>query len=157
MLDGRERGTEMTDRLAWVRWSLYESLNYRLRTAVGGRFASQCRPISIILLLTENCNAKCLHCDIWKNRFKEDLTLEDWKKVLTDLRQWIGRAHVLISGGEALMKPFTVDLVRHAHDRDIMPLNVERFAQFFPLARRIGDTVNQDEHLFCRTTVGHQQ
>lgn len=106
----------MADQIGWAQWSLYEGFNYRLRTAAGGRFASRCRPVSIIILLTENCNAKCLHCDIWKNKFKEDLTLEDWKKVLTDLRDWIGRAHVLISGGEALMKPYTIDLVRHAHE-----------------------------------------
>lgn len=104
----------MSDRLAWAQWRLYEGFNYRLRTLAGGRFASRCRPVSTIVLLTENCNARCLHCDIWKNKFKENLTLEDWKTVFTDLRKWLGPVHVCISGGEALMKPFAVDLVRHA-------------------------------------------
>lgn len=104
----------LSDRLAWAQWRLHEGLNYRLRTLAGGRFASRCRPVSTIVLLTENCNARCLHCDIWKNKFKENLTLEDWKTVFTDLRKWLGPVHVCISGGEALMKPFAVDLVRHA-------------------------------------------
>ncbi|MEO5924509.1 MAG: radical SAM protein [Bryobacteraceae bacterium] len=105
----------MPEALSWAHKSLYESLHYRLRTIAGGRFASFCRPVSIILLVTENCNAKCLHCDIWKNKFKEDTTIEEWKVLLSDLRNWLGPVHVLISGGEALMKPYTVELVAHAH------------------------------------------
>jgi hypothetical protein len=63
---------------------LYEGLNYRLRAVAGGRWASQCNPTSIVLLLTELCNARCLHCDIWKNRGKEDSPdFEQWKQVMT--------------------------------------------------------------------------
>ncbi|MBI3680145.1 MAG: radical SAM protein [Acidobacteria bacterium] len=93
----------------------YEGWNYRLRHIAGGRWAAHCRPVSIVLLLTERCNAKCLHCDIWKNTGKEESpTGEQWKKVLSDLRKWLGPVQVVFSGGEALMKPFTVDLAAHA-------------------------------------------
>lgn len=106
----------MPDPIAWTRWRAYEAINYRLRTVAGGRLASWCRPVSTVVLLTENCTAKCLHCDIWKNKYKEDLTFEHWKTVFTDLRAWLGRVHVVITGGEALIKPFTIDLVKHASD-----------------------------------------
>ena len=99
----------------WLYKRLYESMNYRLRTFAGGKFASYCRPPSIIFLLTERCNAHCMHCDIWKNRGKEDSpTMEQWATVLTDLRQWLGPVQVSFSGGEALLKPYAIDLVRHA-------------------------------------------
>src|SRR5688572_13892590 len=99
----------------WLRKRLFDSVNYRLRTFAGGRFASYCRPPSIIFLLTERCNAHCLHCDIWKNRGKEDSpTEEQWAQVLTDLRKWLGPVQVSFSGGEALLKPYTIDLVKHA-------------------------------------------
>ena len=42
------------------------------------------------------------------------MTKEQWARVLTGLRQWLGRVHVVMSGGEALIKPHTIDLVRHA-------------------------------------------
>ncbi len=67
-----------------------------------------------MILVTENCSAKCLHCDIWKNKFKENTTFEEWKTVVTDLRNWLGPVHLVITGGEALMKGFTIDLVAHA-------------------------------------------
>jgi MoaA/NifB/PqqE/SkfB family radical SAM enzyme len=102
------------ERWRWARWNLHESLHYRLRTAAGGRLASLCRPVSITLLVTENCNARCLHCDLWKNRMREDTTAEEWKRLLSELRGWLGPVQVAISGGEALMKSYTVDLVAHA-------------------------------------------
>jgi MoaA/NifB/PqqE/SkfB family radical SAM enzyme len=56
-----------------------------------------------------------VHCDIWKNRGKEDSpTVEQWKVVLQDLRKWLGPVQVVFSGGEALLRPFTVDLARYA-------------------------------------------
>jgi MoaA/NifB/PqqE/SkfB family radical SAM enzyme len=105
----------MPDSLRWFYKRLYDSVNYRLRTLAGGRWTAQCRPTSIVFLLTELCAARCVHCDIWKNRYKEDSpTSEQWHQVITDLRQWLGPVQVTFSGGEALMKAFTPDLVAHA-------------------------------------------
>jgi MoaA/NifB/PqqE/SkfB family radical SAM enzyme len=67
-----------------------------------------------VFLLTERCNARCLHCDIWKNTGKEETpTLEQYKTVLSDLRNWLGTVQVTFSGGEALIKPYTIDLVAY--------------------------------------------
>lgn len=93
---------------------IYEGANYRLRTVARGRWASLCRPTSIVFLLTELCNARCVHCDIWKNRGKEASPAPDqWKSVLSDLRDWLGPVQVVFSGGEALLRPFTTELVAH--------------------------------------------
>ena len=93
---------------------VYEGVNYRLRTLGGGRWASRCRPTSIGLMLSYRCNARCVHCDIWKNRGKEDSpTLDHWKTLLSDLRAWLGPVHVFISGGEALLKPYAIDVAAH--------------------------------------------
>ena len=67
--------------------------------------------------MTGRCNAKCVHCDIWQNRGPETtLTVDQWGRVLTDLRQWLGPVQIVFTGGEALMKSFTVELVRFAVD-----------------------------------------
>ncbi|HYX31233.1 MAG TPA: radical SAM protein [Pyrinomonadaceae bacterium] len=93
---------------------LYEGVNYRLRTVAGGRMANRCRPTSIALLMTERCNARCIHCDIWKNRGREDRPARNqWQAVLDDLRRWLGPVHVVLTGGEALLNPDTLELVRH--------------------------------------------
>ncbi len=92
----------------------YTGINYRLRGAAGGRLASFCRPCSIGLLLTERCNAKCVHCDIWKNRGQEaSPTPEQWQALLLDFSRWLGPVHVVLSGGEALLRPWTPQLVAY--------------------------------------------
>lgn len=94
---------------------LYEGFNYRLRTLAAERWADHCRPTSITLSMTDRCNARCIHCDIWQHRGPEETpTVEQWRAVLTDLRRWLGPVQVTFSGGEALMRPFTIDVVRHA-------------------------------------------
>ncbi len=93
---------------------VYEGINYKLRTLGAGRWASRCRPTSIGLMLSYRCNARCVHCDIWKNRGKEDSpTLEQWKTLLSDLRAWLGPVQVFISGGEALLNPFAATVAAH--------------------------------------------
>jgi len=65
--------------------------------------------------MTERCNARCVHCDIWKNRGRETSpSFEEWKIVLGDLRNWLGPVHVVLSGGEALLKAYAIDLVEYA-------------------------------------------
>jgi MoaA/NifB/PqqE/SkfB family radical SAM enzyme len=95
----------------------YEGLNNRLRFFGGDRLASYCRPTSISILLTELCNARCLHCDIWKNKGREDSpSVGQWKAVLRDLREWLGPVQVTLTGGEALLKPFAIDLVAYGSE-----------------------------------------
>ena len=93
----------------------YEGINYRLRSFAGGRWASFCRPTSIALLMTERCNARCIHCDIWKNRGAEPrLEMLEWRVLLADLHSWLGPVQVVFTGGEALLNPDTLELVAYA-------------------------------------------
>jgi MoaA/NifB/PqqE/SkfB family radical SAM enzyme len=93
----------------------YEGLNYRLRLFAGGKWAAHCRPVTIVFLLTERCNARCIHCSIWQNRAKEEPpSVEALKSTLHELREWLGPVQVTFSGGEALLKPYTTELVRYA-------------------------------------------
>src|SRR5271170_7297219 len=80
---------------------IYNGANYRLRSFAGGRLAHLCRPVSIMFALTLRCNARCVHCDIWKNRGKEDSPgFEGWSRVLRDMRAWLGPVSIVFSGGE---------------------------------------------------------
>ena len=98
----------------------HEWTNYRLRTFAGGRFRAACRPVSIALLLSERCSARCVHCDIWKNKGREDvLEVAQWKACLSDLADWLGPVQVTLTGGEALLQRFTPELVAHGVSRGL--------------------------------------
>jgi MoaA/NifB/PqqE/SkfB family radical SAM enzyme len=94
----------------------YLSANYRLRNIFGGRLAGLARPVSIALLLTARCNARCVHCDIWKNEGKEKdaLTLAEWRQALLEMRRWLGPVPISMTGGEALLRPDAPDIAAYA-------------------------------------------
>jgi MoaA/NifB/PqqE/SkfB family radical SAM enzyme len=109
-----DKGIEMNPFIIGYK-RIYEGFNYRLRTFGAERFADYCRPISITLALTSRCNARCVHCDIRKNRGPEQTpTAAQWKTVITDLRRWLGPVQVTFTGGEALMQRFAIDVIKHA-------------------------------------------
>jgi MoaA/NifB/PqqE/SkfB family radical SAM enzyme len=109
------KGLGMSRLAAQLYKRLYEAGNYRLRTFAGGAWAARCRPTTIAILLTELCNARCVHCDIWKNRGKEDSpSVDQWQQTLRDLRRWLGPVQVTFTGGEALLKSYATDLVAYA-------------------------------------------
>jgi len=94
---------------------VYLGVNYRLRDFAGGRFADHCRPTDIGFMMTNLCNAKCVHCDIWKNKGRDDTpTVDQYKAVLTEMREWLGPVPIFFSGGEALLRPYTAEIVGHA-------------------------------------------
>ncbi len=98
---------------AWPR--LHNAVQLRLPSIAGGRLSRFCRPASIIFLLTERCNARCLHCDIWKNTGRENTpSIEEWKQALRDLREWLGPVGLAFSGGEMFLYPHALDLVQYA-------------------------------------------
>lgn len=97
----------------WPR--LHGAVHLRLKSALGGRLSAYCRPVSIAFLLTERCNARCVHCDIWKNKGRENSPQTgEWRKVLQELRRWLGPVCLTFTGGEALLYPHTLELVRSA-------------------------------------------
>jgi MoaA/NifB/PqqE/SkfB family radical SAM enzyme len=97
------------------------AISYRLRDFASGAMAHHCRPSSIILMLTERCNARCLHCDIWKNKGGEATpTVSHWKRLLSDLASWLGPAHIALSGGEALLRPYTPELIAWGKRRGLL-------------------------------------
>jgi len=111
----------MNKTLALIHGRLHQAANYRLRSLAGGYFRSSCRPVSISLLISERCNSRCVHCDIWMNKGKENSpTPEQWKNCLTEMARWLGPVQVTLTGGEALLRNFTPDLVAHGVSQGLL-------------------------------------
>jgi MoaA/NifB/PqqE/SkfB family radical SAM enzyme len=68
-------------------------------------------PTDAILALTYRCDARCRMCNIWQIEPQEHLTVEDYAKVPSSLRD------VNISGGEAFMRKDIVDIVQAVNEK----------------------------------------
>lgn len=56
----------------------------------------------LILFPHSRCNCRCLMCDIWREKRKDELSAEDVQRWLPDWRL-LGVERVVLSGGEALL------------------------------------------------------
>ena len=74
-------------------------------------------PLQASLELTYRCNERCTHCYI--ENFRDDpkkvLSLEDWYKVLHELRS-AGTLYLILMGGEAMLNPHFWDIARKASE-----------------------------------------
>ena len=68
------------------------------------------------IYITNACNLKCKHCFMLSGKkLENELTLEDWVKVLTSFKE-NGGEFVTFSGGEPLMFKNFPQIISHAHD-----------------------------------------
>ncbi|MFM2244525.1 MAG: Cyclic pyranopterin monophosphate synthase [Pseudomonadota bacterium] len=79
-------------------------------------------PRAAHLIVTYRCNLRCRHCDSWKVREHADLTLDDWRAVLPQLRSL---DVVKVLGGEPFARrdmPELLEAVRQHVDPHLLQL-----------------------------------
>ena len=77
-------------------------------------------PVSIYGEVIERCNYKCRYCDYWRRpNYREEMSIDEWKKALADLRDFLGHYHIEFSGGEPYIKKGFLDLVRFCGEQDL--------------------------------------
>ena len=74
------------------------------------------RPTTLLAELTHRCPLHCPYCSnpLEMNRADEELSTDDWKRVLTQARE-LGVLQLGLSGGEPLVRTDLEELAAHAH------------------------------------------
>ncbi|MDZ7759349.1 MAG: radical SAM protein [Desulfovermiculus sp.] len=79
---------------------------------VGGKFG---KPTEVILLFTNRCNARCVHCYSWKMPNNDDeMNYDQWRNTLDQLRSWLGPIFLSVTGGETLVKKHATRIAEYA-------------------------------------------
>lgn len=71
------------------------------------------RPTSSQIIVTDNCNSRCITCSQWKNKSTNELTTEEIYDILAQLRE-LGAIQVYFTGGEPLLRHDLSRLVERA-------------------------------------------
>ncbi len=77
------------------------------------------KPISFSYNNTERCQSRCITCNGWKTPAEvqnQELTLEEWKKILFNVHNWMGNYQFIISGGEPFIRDDVFDMAQYASD-----------------------------------------
>ena len=61
------------------------------------------KPFYVHFYVTRQCNLKCRMCNVWKNKDKKNLSLEEIKIAANKIKK-LGASHVVITGGEPLIR-----------------------------------------------------
>jgi radical SAM protein with 4Fe4S-binding SPASM domain len=69
-------------------------------------------PYRMDLAITYRCNNKCLHCYAGGPRETEELTIEEWRKVMDRLFE-LGIPHVVFTGGEPTLRDDLPELIAY--------------------------------------------
>ena len=93
------------ERLSWI--LLYSGFSSLLRFVPVSPTRAEFR-------FTENCNSRCITCNVWKNNSINELTTEEIKNALHQLKE-IGVKQLIFTGGETLLRNDVGDIIKEAN------------------------------------------
>ena len=77
------------------------------------------KPVSFSYNNTERCQSRCITCNGWKTPAsvqEQELTIEEWKKILLNIHNWMGNYQFIISGGEPFIRDDVFEMAEYAAD-----------------------------------------
>ncbi|MCG8539060.1 MAG: radical SAM protein [Clostridia bacterium] len=84
-------------------------------------YGKRSAPISIYLCLTHKCSNQCIYCSS-KNRLnEEELTIDEWIKVINDLQD-MKTPIIGLTGGEPMIRDDIYEIVKSIDDRSVSTL-----------------------------------
>jgi MoaA/NifB/PqqE/SkfB family radical SAM enzyme len=114
------------------------------------RLSGKKSPFQMSLSLTNRCNFRCEYCDI-PNQYREEMSLEEWKGAIDELRAGgMGRASLI--GGEPLVHRHVGEIIDHLRLRGV---HIAMNSNGWLLRDRIEDVQKLD--LVCLTLDGPRE
>jgi MoaA/NifB/PqqE/SkfB family radical SAM enzyme len=78
------------------------------------------RPVSFYGLVNERCNVKCRYCEYWRrDHYVDEMSIDEWKKALLSIKEFVGKYSINFSGGEPFIKPGFIDLLAWCSENGI--------------------------------------
>jgi len=106
------------------------------------------KPRVLNIPITDNCNAKCVMCDVWVDQVSNEMTVNDYTAVLSD-SVFNKVQHVGLSGGEPTLRNDLIDIVTSVVDSlpSLRSLSitshgfqVERHKRYLPVISKLCST-----------------
>ncbi|MCD7779592.1 MAG: radical SAM protein [Candidatus Gastranaerophilales bacterium] len=102
------------------------------------------KPQQITFDITDRCQMKCVTCSKWKTTpsdvISKELTTDEWKKVLSDLRNWLGEGFwFCFSGGEPFLRQDIFELAEYA---DSLGIKVASMSNAFSIQNLYEKIIN---------------
>jgi MoaA/NifB/PqqE/SkfB family radical SAM enzyme len=77
-----------------------------------------CSPLTATLRITQRCTAKCLSCNHWKVATNNELSTDEWKKIIFDLKNK-GISFIRFTGGDIFLRKDLFELISFAEQNKL--------------------------------------
>jgi len=113
-------------------------------------------PTQVVVQINETCNSKCVICDTWRGKRKEEITVQAWIEGIKKLKDAIGNYKISFVGGEVFLKNGIFDILEACHKEGVIfgittngillnKENVERYISLDPFNVNISfDSLKHD-------------
>jgi len=82
------------------------------------------KPNYFSFTITERCQSHCTTCNGWRtpyDRIKYELSTEDWKFLLFEMKNWLGSFDFIFSGGEPFVREDIFEIADYARSIGLNP------------------------------------
>lgn len=82
------------------------------------------KPTYFAFSITERCQSHCITCNGWKTpreKINEELSAQDWKFILKELKEWVGNFDFIFSGGEPFIRDDIFEIADFAAEIGLIP------------------------------------
>ncbi|MDP8234261.1 MAG: radical SAM protein [Candidatus Saelkia tenebricola] len=79
-----------------------------------------CKPIIVLLYLTNACNSNCKYCSLTHEKTFDELTTKELKKIILELKKWLGIFYLNLCGGEPFLRDDIFEIIKFANNIDII-------------------------------------
>ncbi|CAN2042297.1 Radical SAM protein [Candidatus Magnetomoraceae bacterium gMMP-15] len=76
-------------------------------------------PLKVQIEITHRCNSRCKSCGFWRQKAMDELSIDQWKIVLKDIKK-IGTRRVAFGGGEPTLYKGIFDLIKFAKNLGLL-------------------------------------
>lgn len=82
------------------------------------------KPQYFSFVITHRCQSHCATCDGWRTPASaryDELSTNDWKYILSSLKEWVGDFKFIFSGGEPFLREDLFEIADYARDLGLTP------------------------------------
>ena len=82
------------------------------------------KPSYFSFTITERCQSHCTTCNGWRTPYeliKEELSTDDWKFLLFEMKNWLGNFDFIFSGGEPFVRADIFEIADYAKSIGLTP------------------------------------
>lgn len=78
------------------------------------------KPLFVDFEITDRCSLRCITCTKWRVKNPgPELATQDWKRVITGLREWLGPFDLIFGGGEPFLRGDLLEIISFAHGLEV--------------------------------------